>query len=101
MQELKNKVSAKFGDYFAELGYSGEVTLSRADEMDFKSYGVAIKVRFRAGEEWSELAKGRQSGGEMSVTTAVYMLALQVEGIKSLPFSQCFTGVDNCSIPVC
>ena len=78
VQELINKVSAKFGDYFAELGYSGEVTLSRADEMDFKSYGVAIKVRFRAGEEWSELAKGRQSGGEMSVTTAVYMLALQV-----------------------
>jgi hypothetical protein len=36
-------------------------------------------VRFRAGEEWSELAKGRQSGGEMSVTTAVYMLALQVQ----------------------
>ena len=86
VQELINKVSAKFGDYFAELGYSGEVTLSRAHEMDFKSYGVAIKVRFRAGEEWSELAKGRQSGGEMSVTTAVYMLALQVEGIKCSPF---------------
>ena len=50
VQELINKVSAKFGDYFAELGYSGEVSLSRADEMDFKSYGVAIKVRFRSGE---------------------------------------------------
>jgi len=84
VQELINKVSAKFGDYFAELGYSGEVTLSRAHEMDFKSYGVAIKVRFRAGEEWSELAKGRQSGGEMSVTTAVYMLALQE--LTTVPF---------------
>ena len=39
---------------------------------------IMVKVRFRAGEDWSELAKGRQSGGEMSVTTAVYMLALQV-----------------------
>jgi chromosome segregation ATPase len=99
--ELIEKVSGKFGDYFAELGYNGEVTLSRTDETDFKSYGVAIKVvvglntffqnyqiqfensqtqvRFRAGEEWSELAKGRQSGGEMSVTTAVYMLSLQVQ----------------------
>ena len=51
VQELINKVSAKFGDYFAELGYSGEVSLSRADEMDFKSYGVAIKVRFRSAAE--------------------------------------------------
>ena len=44
VQELIQKVSAKFGDYFAELGYNGEVTLSRSDETDFKSYGVAIKV---------------------------------------------------------
>ena len=51
---------------------------------DYKSYGVAIKVRFRDGEDWSELAKGRQSGGEMSVTTAIYMLALQV-GQRTLP----------------
>ena len=42
-------------------------------------------MRFRAGEDWSELAKGRQSGGEMSVTTAVYMLALQVcRGVEIL-----------------
>ena len=42
---------------------------------DFKSYGVSIKVRFRDGEDWCELARGRQSGGEMSVTTAVYMVS--------------------------
>lgn len=58
--------------------------LSRGDMDDYKSYGVAIKVRFRDGEEWSELAKGRQSGGEMSVTTAVYMLALQE--MTTVPF---------------
>ena len=57
----------KFGDYFADLGYAGEVTLSRADETDFNSYGVSIKVRFRAGEDWSELSKGRQSGGKMPI----------------------------------
>ena len=31
---LIEKVSGKFGDYFAELGYNGEVTLSRTDETD-------------------------------------------------------------------
>ena len=52
--------------------------------MDFRSYGVSIKVKFRDGEDWSELARGRQSGGEMSVTTAVYMLALQE--LTTVPF---------------
>ena len=62
-------------------------------------------MRFRAGEEWSELAKGRQSGGEMSVTTAVYMLALQVGGVKKRKitylFSQSFIGADNCALSMC
>ena len=42
------------------------------------------QVRFRDNEEWSELSKGRQSGGEMSVTTAIYMLALQE--LTTVPF---------------
>ena len=53
--------------------------ISARDKTLLPYHIILIKVRFRAGEEWSELAKGRQSGGEMSVTTAVYMLALQVE----------------------
>jgi hypothetical protein len=43
--ELIEKVSGKFGDYLAELGW---VTFSRTDEADFKSYGVAIEVVFGA-----------------------------------------------------
>ena len=54
--------------------------MSRKDVTDFKSYGVSIKVRFRDGEDWCELARGRQSGGEMSVTTAVYMVIIQCNG---------------------
>ena len=44
--------------------------------MDFRSNGVSINVKFRDGEDWSELARGCQSGDEMSVTMGVYMLAL-------------------------
>ena len=58
--------------------------LSRKDMTDFRSYGVSIKVKFRDGDDWSELSRGRQSGGEMSVTTAVYMLALQE--LTTVPF---------------
>jgi len=84
LKDLIDNVNDKFSAYFADLGYAGEVRLSRSDVSDYKSYGVAIKVRFRDGEDWSELAKGRQSGGEMSVTTAVYMLALQE--MTTVPF---------------
>eukprot|EP00092_Neocalanus_flemingeri_P017230 GFUD01018633.1.p1 GENE.GFUD01018633.1~~GFUD01018633.1.p1 ORF type:complete len:1079 (-),score=372.19 GFUD01018633.1:403-3639(-) len=84
LKDLIDNVNDKFSAYFADLGYAGEVRLSRGDVDDYKSYGVAIKVRFRDGEDWSELAKGRQSGGEMSVTTAIYMLALQE--MTTVPF---------------
>jgi len=84
LKDLVEQVNDKFSAYFADLGYSGEVTLSKTDDTDYRSYGVAIKVRFRDNEEWSELSKGRQSGGEMSVTTAIYMLALQE--LTTVPF---------------
>ena len=57
---------------------------SRKQEDDYKSYGVSIKVKFRDETELAELSRGRQSGGEMSVTTAVYMLALQE--MTTVPF---------------
>ena len=40
--------------------------------------------RFRDREELVELSKGTQSGGEKSVTTAVYMMALQE--LTQVPF---------------
>ena len=57
---------------------------SRKQEDDYKSYGVSIKVKFRDETDLAELSRGRQSGGEMSVTTAVYMLALQE--MTTVPF---------------
>ena len=62
---------------------------------------MMVKVRFRAGEDWSELAKGRQSGGEMSVTTAVYMLALQVICIFSLHSPVLISGINEGALSMC
>ena len=84
LQELVEKVNDKFSAYFAELGFLGQVTLCRREVEDYKSYGVSIKVKFRDESELAELSRGRQSGGEMSVTTAVYMLALQE--LTTVPF---------------
>ena len=84
LQELIERVNQKFSSYFANLGYVGQVSLCRKQEEDYKSYGVSIKVKFRDETELAELSRGRQSGGEMSVTTAVYMLALQE--MTTVPF---------------
>ena len=41
-------------------------------------------MRFRENETLQDLSKGTQSGGEKSVTTAVYMMALQE--LTQVPF---------------
>ena len=38
---------------------------------------IFLQVRFRQGQDLQDLSKGTQSGGEKSVSTAVYMMALQ------------------------
>lgn len=48
------------------------------DFSDFDKYGVQIKVKFRDQEELQELNAQRQSGGERSVSTMLYLMALQV-----------------------
>ena len=48
------------------------------DCSDFDKYGVQIKVKFRDEEELHELNAQRQSGGERSVSTVLYLMALQV-----------------------
>lgn len=51
---------------------------------DFSKYGIAIKVKFRPNEELQVLSTSRQSGGERSVSTMLYLMALQ--DITSCPF---------------
>jgi len=51
---------------------------------EFKDYSLEIRVKFRANEEMHLLDSHRQSGGERSVSTMLYMIALQ--GFTSAPF---------------
>lgn len=45
---------------------------------------ICLQVRFRQGQDLQDLSKGTQSGGEKSVSTAVYMMALQE--LTQVPF---------------
>lgn len=44
---------------------------------DFDKYGVKIRVKFRDTDELKELTSHYQSGGERSVATILYLMALQ------------------------
>ena len=39
-------------------------------------------MKFREGEELQKLTATRQSGGERSVSTILYLIALQVKGVE-------------------
>ena len=44
---------------------------------EYSKYGIGIKVKFRDAEPLRELNQHHQSGGERSVSTVLYMMALQ------------------------
>ena len=51
---------------------------------DYSKYGVQIRVKFRSEDELHVLDAQHQSGGERSVSTMLYLMALQE--ITNCPF---------------
>ena len=85
LNSLVERINSKFSAHFASMGFAGEVGLSRGQfENDFENYGVKIRVKYRDSEPLQELTAHHQSGGERSVATALYMLALQE--LTTVPF---------------
>ena len=76
LRTLFGKVSTAFAAAFAGIGCAGEVKLTEAGE-DFAAYSVNIMVKFRANEHLRQLTASYQSGGERSVSTMLYLIALQ------------------------
>jgi chromosome segregation ATPase len=77
------KVNLLFSEYMQELGCAGEVRLSRGESTvanpmaDFKNWGIQIWVKFRQASSLQVLSAQVQSGGERSVSTIMYLMALQ------------------------
>jgi len=84
------KVDALFSVYMRELGCTGEVRLTKGnpDEGEqfasFRDWGVEIRVSFREGVKPQVLSARVQSGGERSVSTIMYLMAMQ--GMMVSPF---------------
>lgn len=78
LQELVTRINEKYGEFFRLMGCAGEVALSSEQgENNFDKYGIQIKVKFRAKDSLHVLTPFHQSGGERSVSTMLYLMALQ------------------------
>jgi chromosome segregation ATPase len=73
--EVVQQLNVKFSSLFADLGFVGEVRLRK--EVDYSKYAIEIWVKFREEDQLSILTSTVQSGGERSVSTIIYLIALQ------------------------
>ena len=86
LKELLSQVNDRFRQYFSrhmDMEGAGEVRLDPDPDAnptfsEFDKFGVQIKVKFRDNEQLQDLNAQRQSGGERSVSTMLYLMALQV-----------------------
>ncbi len=76
LQNLVSRASTSFSEYFSQLHCVGQVTL-REHAFDFSLYGIEIRVKFRQADDLQILTAHHHSGGERSVSTMLYLMALQ------------------------
>ncbi|OZJ06471.1 hypothetical protein BZG36_00537 [Bifiguratus adelaidae] len=75
LEELVKRISTEFDSAFRKIGCVGEVKIDKQE--DFEAWGIDILVKFRDAEKLQKLTGQRQSGGERSVSTISYLMALQ------------------------
>lgn len=98
VKNLMDDVGKRFTLFFAQMrdGCFGEVTLetsgaislssSYLDINDFDRWELCIRVRFRPDEPLQRLSSFRQSGGEKSLSTMLFLLSLQDPKMQKCPF---------------
>ncbi|XP_068092361.1 structural maintenance of chromosomes protein 5 isoform X2 [Hyperolius riggenbachi] len=74
---LVEKINEQFSSFFSSMQCVGEVDLHTENEEDYDKYGIRIRVKFRSSTQLHELNPHHQSGGERSVSTMLYLMALQ------------------------
>ncbi|CCU82278.1 structural maintenance of chromosomes 5 smc5 [Blumeria hordei DH14] len=82
LDNLINTINDAFSYNFEQIGCAGEVSIEKKD--DFENWAIQIKVKFRENETLQVLDQHRQSGGERSVSTIFYLMALQ--SLATSPF---------------
>lgn len=78
-----SRIAETYSKYFRELDCASDVQLQE-HESDFSKYACNILVTFRKGVKLQNLTGSTQSGGERSVATMFFLLALQ--SLSKVPF---------------
>lgn len=81
---LVARVSERFSAAFERIGCAGEIRLSEHGD-HFEKWGIDILVKFREKEQLQLLTGQRQSGGERSLSTILYLMSLTE--LSRSPFS--------------
>ncbi|KAG8813005.1 Structural maintenance of chromosomes protein 5 [Serendipita sp. 400] len=83
LNALIEQVNIRFSAAFDRIRCAGEVRLAQDD--DFNKWAIEILVKFRSNEPLQLLTGQRQSGGERSLTTILYLMSLT--GLAKTPFA--------------
>ncbi|KAH8096592.1 hypothetical protein BXZ70DRAFT_945257 [Cristinia sonorae] len=83
LTKLVDSVGERFSAAFDRIGCAGEIKISQHE--DFDKWAIDILVKFRDNEKLQLLTGERQSGGERSLTTIMYLMSLTEEA--RTPFS--------------
>lgn len=75
LEEMRASIDQSFSEAFQSIDCLGEVRLSKPQ--DFAEWALEIWVQFRDADSLQMLTGERQSGGERSVSTIFYLMALQ------------------------
>lgn len=86
LKSLVSSVSAKFSAAFERVGCAGEVAIAQdSSGAKYEEWGIEIRVKFRQKESLQALTGQRQSGGERSLSTILYLMSLTE--LSRSPFS--------------
>ncbi|XP_034028187.1 structural maintenance of chromosomes protein 5 [Thalassophryne amazonica] len=77
LKQLVEQINEKFSNFFRSMQCAGEVDLHSESEEEYDKYGIRIRVKFHSSTHLHELTAHHQSGGERSVSTMLYLMALQ------------------------
>ncbi|KAI9462755.1 P-loop containing nucleoside triphosphate hydrolase protein [Russula earlei] len=74
LQSLITSIGTKFSEAFDRIGCAGELQLTSHD--DYEKWAITILVKFRDTEQLQQLTAHRQSGGERSLSTILYLMSM-------------------------
>ncbi|KAM3655722.1 structural maintenance of chromosomes protein 5 isoform 2-T2 [Ammospiza maritima maritima] len=77
LKVMIEQINEKFSKFFSSMQCVGEVDLHKENEEEYEKYGIRIRVKFHSSTELHELTPYYHSGGEKTVSTMLYLMALQ------------------------